>query len=271
MDGDWLRVLSGADADGSRSIVGLIAAKKLGVALSRVISRFFTGRAHGVYATCVEEIGREFYLSALGGKLWSLIKKEAEDTFEADDRGGRMFVNALAAASADRSPPRITIVGHSAGSIYAGRLVVELARCGLHVDDLVLLAAAVRYDVFGRHMAAADDLLPSAVRRFHFIALDDDCERGYWEVPGVYPRSLLYLVSGAAEDTADHPLLGMERFWTREHLAPDPHVRAILARSQRHWLARRADRTVLRHGGLFDPTAAPETVRLLAAILGATP
>ena len=54
------------------------------------------------------------------------------------------------------------------------------------------------------------------------FALREALESGYWEVPAIYPRSLLYLVSGAFEVEAgpkqlgayDLPLLGMERYYT---------------------------------------------------------
>jgi hypothetical protein len=267
MDPEVLQELAGEE--GSKGVLSIVAlAKHAAAVLRRVISRFVRGRDHGVYATCVEEIGREFYVAAVGTKLWTMIKQEAADTFADGERGGRVFVDALAAAAVTHGRPRITVVGHSAGSIYACHLVVELAKKGFQVDDLVLLAAAVRYDVFAERMAAAAALLGGPpVRRFHLIALDDACERGYWEIPLLYPRSLLYLVSGAAETIPDEPLLGMERFWTSEALAKGEDVRRILAKAKLHWLAPLADGKVYRHGGLFSPTDSPAVVEMLARIL----
>lgn len=267
MDPEVLQELGGEE--GSKGVLSIMALVKHAAAvLKRVISRFARGRDHGVYATCVEEIGREFYVAAVGTKLWTMIKQEAADTFGDGERGGRVFVDALAAATAKHGPPRITVVGHSAGSIYACHLVVELAKKGLHVDDLVLLAAAVQYEVFGERMTAAAILLGRPpVHRFHLIALDDACERGYWEIPLLYPRSLLYLVSGAAESIPDEPLLGMERFWTSKALAKGEDVRRILAGAKFHWLAPLADGKVYRHGGLFSPTDSPAVIEMLAQIL----
>lgn len=252
--------------------------KHAGAVLVRVISRFAKGRDHGVVATCVEEIAREFYLADAGGLLWSLIKKESVDTFEeVAGRGGRLFVDELAAAAAAANAPRITVVGHSAGSVFACHLLRALSARGLRVGDLVFLAAAVRYDVFAETHAALR-AAGNAPARLHFFGLNEDCESGYWEVPGLYPRSLLYMVSGAAErdddgvSVADEPLVGMQRFYENPEIVTTVGVHALMkGAASRVWIGRHDDGTVHKHGGLTDPVAAPTVVAAVAAIVGSAP
>lgn len=283
MDPEVLAEIGGGDAaGGGRGLLQMAAVgRHVGRVVFRVVKRFAQGRAHGVYCTCVEEICRELYVAKTGGTLWKMIKDEAEDTFASTlgaPRGGRLFVDTLAAAFAAGKRPRITVVGHSAGSIFAAHLLRELAAVGIQVDDLILLAAAVRFSLFGQAMADVGVLAP---KRQHHIALSEECEAGYWEVPVLYPRSLLYMVSGAAElgdkgvSLADEPLLGMQRFWDRPKLAqagpPSAQVAwdALAAAKTRLLLGRRDDGSVHKHGGLTSPDEAPKVMVELQRILTA--
>lgn len=279
MDPRVLADLGGGDAEpGGRGIVAALAlVRHTAAVLVRVIGRFSAGRDHGVLATCVEEIAREFYLASAGGAFWGAIKKDADDAFEAvagQERGGRLLVDALARkVDAGGLPPRITVVGHSAGAIYACRLLRELALRELRVTDLVLVAAAVRYSLAGDTLEALGPLRP---KRLHFVGLTEACESGYWEVPGFYPRSLLYMVSGAAErdpageSLADEPLVGMARFFDTGVAAADT---APVRAAMRHaftlaWVGPRVDGSMQKHGGLTDPAQAPEVIAILQSIVG---
>ena len=96
------------------------------------------------------------------------MKQEAPDTFEnvGQDpaRGGWLLLQLLdenfrRLQSEGRPLPSLSIVGHSAGSIYACKLLLHLARgrsqagSVLHqtpvtIDRLVFLAPACRHDLF---------------------------------------------------------------------------------------------------------------------------
>ena len=54
------------------------------------------------------------------------------------------------------------------------------------------------------------------VAKYRLFALKDECEGGYWQVPGVYDKSLLYLLSALCEfdPEEDKPLIGMQRYWS---------------------------------------------------------
>jgi hypothetical protein len=54
------------------------------------------------------------------------------------------------------------------------------------------------------------------IDRVRSFGMSDELERLDQLVPVVYPRSLLYFVSGVLEAEADAPLVGMERFYATD-------------------------------------------------------
>jgi len=214
---------------------------RVGLVLKRVISRFRTGRDHGLYTTVVEELLRAFYLASVGTAVWEAMKGETADTFLPGEpaRGGRTFVDELAAQMADGNRPPFSIVAHSLGSVFACRLIDDLAACranpnhplpaDFQLKNLILLAPAVNHSLFDLMLSQHSGLIDN----FRMFALTDSQEAGYWEVPGVYPRSLLYLVSGLLEcDSAensvpDMPLVGMQRYFSNEGIYNMPDVQRV--------------------------------------------
>lgn len=251
---------------------------RAGKVLARVIRRFVKNRDHGLHPTIVEELAREFYLANIGATVWNMMKKETRDTFEdvANDtvRGGRYFVDALAKMLKDTgATPEISIVAHSLGSVFACNLLADLHRArkdathplpkDFSIKNLFFLAPAVEHEVF------ADTLRNDAKMfdNFRMYNLSDKLEAGYWEVPVLYSRSLLYLVSGAFEETDDgdsafdRPLVGMERYNadTKTYKMADvKKVRTFLAADPKSTIWSIEDRGVglasdaVRHGGFDD-------------------
>jgi hypothetical protein len=182
--------------------------------LSQVIDRFSLKTDHGLYTTVVEEILRAFYLSNIGKNIWDHIKQEAFDAFNLPDHGGSVFLQNLNAYFKNGHNPHITMVGHSAGSVY----ICELLQ---HADkvlppqvkfDVVFLAPACTYKLFADMLQICKDRIAS----IRIFAMSDQLEQADVIVPGVYTRSLLYLVSGLFEDAPDTPILGMQRFFSSE-------------------------------------------------------
>ena len=69
----------------SRGLLSTVRLVKAIVAVSaRAIRRYIARREHGLHATLVEEVLREFYLSNLGGFIWSQMKKDTADCFGPD-------------------------------------------------------------------------------------------------------------------------------------------------------------------------------------------
>ena len=209
-----------------------------GAVLVRIISRFRKGRDHGVYATVVEEVLREFYITSIGAELWGRMKRQAERSFRSDGvgspPGGRLLLEELARRFPAGGPP-LSIIAHSAGAIYACRLLRHIRdqRAGntpvgdLRFKNLLLMAPACDFALFASVLGAA-----SSFENVRLFALREALESGYWEVPAIYPRSLLYLVSGAFEVEAgleqtgafDLPLVGMERYYTLPKVYPQEEV-----------------------------------------------
>ncbi|MGE0786630.1 MAG: hypothetical protein AB7S26_13245 [Sandaracinaceae bacterium] len=225
--------LAGARADGEKSLGVLLFLAKHALAITvRVVKRFVDKRDHGVYTTIVEEIVRELYLDNAGQLLWSMMKRDTLDAF-ADGGGGDAFVDTIAAKWA--SGRRLVLVGHSTGAIYITHLLAALranAPAFAPPPEVVFLAPAISFDLLAAH-APDYEALGARVRTF---ALKDEIERSYWEVPLLYKGSLLYMVSGIAEEEVDAPLVGMERHWSERYAsASQTAVAELIAPEQRIW------------------------------------
>lgn len=213
-------------ATGRRGIVsaGAVLLAHAGKIALRCFKRFRSDRDHGLHATIVEEVCRELYGDLVGAKVWGMMVDDAADHFGAG-RLGSQLVEMLCTGPAD-----IVITAHSAGSIWASRLLLAMQASGLtRPVKLFLLAPAVRHDLFDETIRKAGSL----VGRCHMFTMSDALERrdavlghdkGY-----IYPSSLLYLVSGLFEERAaraypDAPLVGMQRFggvsWLSAEEAP---------------------------------------------------
>lgn len=205
----------------TRSVEAIVFFAKHGLSIAmRVIKRFIWKRDHGLYNTVVEEILRELYLDNLGIAAWNMMKKDAADAFEDEPQvcGGTRFAISLAKAMRESPGLRVTLVGHSTGAIYIANLLKALdpqLEPGRQLDVL-FLAPAISLATMSAHL----EYFKRRVRGFRLFGLNDARETGYWEVPGVYCGSLLYMVSGIFEDTDDDkergdvPLLGMQRHAT---------------------------------------------------------
>ena len=256
---------------------------KAGAILRRVVYRYWKKRDHGLHPTIVEELLREFYLANLGAAIWNMMKKETSDTFESAPgskiRGGRYFVDKFGEMLGETGrTPEVTVVAHSLGSVFACNLIDDLAESrknashplpsDFQLKNLILLAPAVECEVFADTLRKHRKLFEN----FRMYSLDDERESGYWEVPGVYSRSLLYLVSGAFEEKEedksafDRPLVGMQRYITEENVYKMPDVKKVrqfFAQDSGHtvWAvenkgAGRASDAV-RHGGFDDAVFKP--------------
>ena len=226
MDPDVLREITNvgdAEKGEARSVfsAATLAARAAQV-LERVISRFARRRDHGFYLTIVEEILRGFYVGNAGKFMWDGMKSDIVDAFGSTaDCGGAQFLACLQkvwtdpAAWSPAAKPVLTLVGHSAGAIYACNFLKEVEARKLPADvkfNLILIAPACTFGVLADALKAAGNRV-AALRVF---GMSDELERKNALVPAVpllYPSSLLYFVSGILEDESDTPLVGMARFW----------------------------------------------------------
>lgn len=193
--------------------VGVFLIKHASAVVVRIIRRFRSKRDHGFYPTVVEELVREMYGDLIGAAIWGMMKKDAGDHF-ASGGLGEALVTALAA-----NPPRqFAISAHSAGAIWASALVKRMAATpNAPKAKLAFLAPAVRMDVF----ADAIKQGVGVISGFRMFTMRDELEQNDAVLGAgtgfIYPRSLLYVVSGLFEDEnadafPDAPILGMQRF-----------------------------------------------------------
>ena len=186
----------------------------------RVIKRFVTKRDHGLHATIVEEILREFYLANIGGKIWGAMKQDTADSFGPDPKlfGGTALLTELAAAASVANIPKITLVGHSTGAVYISHWLQ--AANGIFPTQ-------IKFDVIFLAPASTCQLLAETLSRyrhrldgFRMFTMTDENERADRLVPVLYPHSLLYFVSGVVEPDADTPIVGMQRYFDAEDYEP---------------------------------------------------
>jgi hypothetical protein len=267
-------LLASATKPGSKGLLETAVVVKHAVSVFiRVVKRLKDKRDHGIYATIVEELLREFYIDAIGSLVWGSMKNDAEGNFKPvhgkNRPGGTWLFQELAAAIKDRrdaglSVPKISVVGHSAGTIFASHMMLHVAARypELTFHRLVFLASACRFDLFAEVLASHKT--KPRWKAFRAFALEDKLEAGYWEVPAVYPRSLLYLVSGILErdgkkSAFDMPLVGMQRYFNANIYSRSDILavtRFLKSAKRQHWALSTAsdgcNTDAIRHGGFVD-------------------
>lgn len=214
MDPRALDLLVDRPDPAARGLISTARMIKAAVAVAaHVISRFVRDRDHGFHATLVEEILRELYLANVGQLVWSQMKKDTADSFGDDQatHGGTAFLTALRDAIGSNPPPRITLVGHSAGAVYISEFLEKAAS---------LLPASAKFGIVFEAPASTFEKTSATLRRhasmidgFRMFTMDDGREQGDRLVPVLYPHSLLYFISGVVEAGEDTPIMGMERYY----------------------------------------------------------
>ena len=209
MDRDVLVEISdGSDGQpgGARGVASAIAlARKAWTVVTSVVTRFRQQTDHGPYPTVLEELARAFYLGAVGGTVWKLMKDDTRQTFDKPDRGGRLVVNRLAELMAQQPSKqlKITLVGHSTGAVFINNLLAAIGpnspvgdRWNEQVQfQIVLLAPACTTADFANMLTTSTP----RIGRLRIFTMTDAAEQQDHVVGQLYPRSLLYLVSGLLE------------------------------------------------------------------------
>jgi len=198
----------------------------------RIMIRYRKGTDHGFWCTIVEEYLRELHIAALGQHIWGNMKNDTAATFgepTGEPRGGQLLLASLAEAiaarvNANRPLPQVSLVGHSAGAIWALHFLQHVADLQVtgkmprefRVHRVVFLAPACTDDLLAEKIS--QPAITSIIDGFRMYALSDELESGYWEVPLLYPCSLLYAISGLLEPSVDQAITGMQRYVTREKI-----------------------------------------------------
>jgi len=244
---------------GAFSITATLVTKAGAVAL-HCIKRFRNHRDHGLHATIVEEVCRTFYADKIGAAVWGWMGEDAARHFT-----GKGFGLELVSAFSANPPSKLVIIGHSAGSIWASKMLASIVKSASPINlDLCLLAPAARSDLFAKTIAAAG----GHIRHCSMFTMDDGLERAD-AVLGhdkgfIYPSSLLYLVSGLferdkSEAYVDAPILGMQRFaegdWLTEEEADNAKAIADFFKKSGHRICYSKESGLTdadTHGGFDD-------------------
>ena len=174
-------------------------------------------RDHGAYTTIVEEVLRAAYSDKVGATIWRAIKRNTETAFRTEPRYvGTALLNELRSlAQADTAFSRFSLVGHSTGAIYINDFIgAAAARLPNARFDVVFVAPACRFEHFNNVLEKHS----TAIANFRMFAMDDERESSNRLASIIYPRSLLYFISGVLEREADAPIMGMQRFFTNSKL-----------------------------------------------------
>jgi hypothetical protein len=176
------------------------------------VKRFVAKRDHGLTYTVVEEVLRALYLANAGSSIWEEMKRETAEPFGADPNrySGTAVIEELCALVKQQPQTKVTLVGHSTGAIYIGNF--------LHYADAALTARGDTTTQFGILLMAPANTIDVYARSYTSRVLGirifqnerRDRAAGPPHVARrragrhvdcwvVYPRSLLYLVSGIAE------------------------------------------------------------------------
>jgi hypothetical protein len=199
--------------------------------LGRVIQRLNSGHGHGIFTTVIEELYIAIGVADDFAKpLWDEMKLDIDQAFTDDDlAGGSAFLEELRRAWDQIPNLRVTVIGHSAGSIYVQRFIEALDAAtwsqSKHTVEVITLAAAVSFERMVTGLLA----LQRRVAVIRVFGMNNFREGNYWEVPFIYNKSLLYIVCSLceADPEADRPLLGMQRYWSGSRPYDQPFIKAI--------------------------------------------
>ena len=157
--------------------------------------------------------GIELGSRVLGRPVWSQMKDNAGRATREMDGGARLTAAQIAALFQSMNlQPELHLVGHSAGSIFFAHLLPFLMKLGIPVKTLTLYAPACTTKLFTDNVL---EHVNNGIDRLTIFNLTDETEQND-TVSSAYHKSLLYLVSEALESSRQTPLLGMEKYLTKD-------------------------------------------------------
>ena len=211
--------LADSTVNGQKGILSfaklITAAVKITVA---VIKRHMKKRDHGFYPTIVEEIFREIYIADIGTWVWGRMKHKAKQMWKEDDFSGdpqdwhvgTYLLKKIEEYQDEVGELTIDLLGHSAGSIAICELIdaIHKKNIGLKFRNIFFMAPACRCELFADTILQHKELF----RKIRIFTMLDEYEKKDHLVPMLYPRSLLYFISGVLEENAfDAYVLGLQR------------------------------------------------------------
>jgi hypothetical protein len=196
----------------------------------------------------------ERLLAPAGSRIWGEMKQNA-DAISGHQAGGGVVLYESSRQSPwfTRTPVRLHLIGHSAGSIVHCHIVEQLAGRGWKFESLNFMAAAATVDLFKRTVLPR--IKDRTVKRFRSFHLSDAAEQQDATCRPIlgYGRSLLYLVSESFEGGVRTPILGMERHF-------DADVASLKLPGVKAWTAPGPATASTTHGGFDDDQATMQSI-----------
>jgi hypothetical protein len=112
------------------------------------------------------------------------------------------------------NPPKIHLLGHSAGAIMQGHFLSAMKASKLAAETVHLWAPACTVSFATEHYGKAFANGTANVKKTFVGVLSDANELSDPCVPVLYSKSLLYLVSRALEPDHKTTILGLEKIWS---------------------------------------------------------
>jgi hypothetical protein len=112
------------------------------------------------------------------------------------------------------NPPKIHLLGHSAGAIMQGHFLSAMKASKLAAETVHLWAPACTVSFATEHYGKAFANGTANVKKTFVGVLSDANELSDPCVPVLYSKSLLYLVSRALEQDHKTTILGLEKIWS---------------------------------------------------------
>jgi len=192
--------------------------------------------------------GLETLVHAIGGvAVWDSMKFSAAEASTGD--GGAKYVagkvNALVAKHGNNV--ELHAVGHSAGVNFHSHFINATQ---VPFASLQMLAPAIRIEEYKQRLDAI--IGNQTIKTAKIYTMRDKPERDD-NCAGIYRKSLLYLISRGLEIKRDEPILGLERFLTKDPVvaerfgvSPGPNTRGEVIFSPS------AKSTAKKHGAFDD-------------------
>jgi len=188
----------------------------------RSLIRFAIKTNHQFEPTIIEEVLRELKLldldpAGFAQSHWKKVYNNGKSCWE-DNRNGRYLIDGLLAIQEEKESNNkkytINTLSHSAGSIPVGFLVNHMAyETEQQLDNIVMLVPAISQTAFRKTFI----LNKHVYKNLYNFVLDLDAEENDKLLWGAYPASLLYFVSGVAEQKG----FGDKMLLLEQHLAKD--------------------------------------------------
>lgn len=205
-------IVTQKDADSTKGLTSI----KLGIGIVRALARFAVGNHHQIVPTFEEEIFRalEYYgisIKNIAADHWDTVKKHSKQCFGKGAPGFKLITKLL---DYQKDNPGFTIhtISHSAGAIPTGELLKAISKKNQKINSVNLIVPAINQIDFNRlfipHIDATEKLNSYILRK-----KEEKIDSIAW---GAYPASLLYFVSGLA----DNAWYGDKMLLLEQHLHP---------------------------------------------------